>query len=272
VLFADVRNFTKISENASAQDVVAFLNAFFSLMGNHIIDGGGHVDKFIGDAIMAVFGVPKPLPNAAVSAISAGINMIRALPQVDTRRINVRPGEFFIGIGINYGECVVGNIGFQDKMDYTVIGDTVNLASRLEGTTKQYRHPLIVSEYMYHAAKDFFIFRKVDSVRVIGKNQPVGLYGVYAAFAEETVRESPGDPALPLPPSLVIHRELLNQYNKGLKLFYLREWETARRYFLDALVIDPADYLSTFYLERTEAYIREPPPADADITTNLTEK
>ncbi|MDR2759656.1 MAG: response regulator [Spirochaetaceae bacterium] len=268
VLFADIRNFTKISENASAQDVVAFLNAFFSLMGNQIIDGGGHVDKFIGDAIMAVFGVPKPLPNAAVSAISAAINMMRTLSQVDTQRINIPPGEFFIGIGINYGECVVGNIGFQDKMDYTVIGDTVNLASRLEGTTKLYRHPIMVSEYMYHAAKDFFIFRKADSARVIGKTQPVGLYAVYAAFAEEDARKD--DPALP--PSLVIRQELLNQYNKGLKLFYLREWETARRYFLDALIIDPADYLSTFYLERTEAYIQNPPPAEADITTNLTEK
>jgi adenylate cyclase len=270
VLFADIRNFTKISEDVSAQDVVAFLNAYFSLMGNQIIDGGGHVDKFIGDAIMAVFGVPKPLPNAAVSAISAAINMMRTLPQVDTRRINLLPEEFFIGIGINYGECVVGNIGFHDKMDYTVIGDTVNLASRLEGTTKQYRHPLIVSEYMYHAAKDFFIFRKVDSVRVIGKNQPVGIYGVYAAFTEEEARKAPDGP--PLPPSLVIRQELLNQYNKGLKLFYLREWETARRYFLDALVIDPADYLAALYLERTEAYIREPPPVEADITTNLTEK
>jgi class 3 adenylate cyclase/DNA-binding response OmpR family regulator len=270
VLFADIRNFTKISEAATAQDLVAFLNAFFALMGNQIINDGGHVDKFIGDAIMAVFGVPKPLPNAAVSAISAAINMIRSLSQVDTRRINMLPGEFSIGIGINYGECVVGNIGFQDKMDYTVIGDTVNIASRLEGTTKQYRHPIIVSEYMYHAAKDFFIFRKADSVRVMGKNQPVGIYAVYAAYAEEEARKE--EPALPLPPALVIREELLNQYNKGLKLFYLREWETARRYFQDALVINPKDYLSLLYLERTEAYIRDPPPAEADITTNLTEK
>jgi class 3 adenylate cyclase/DNA-binding response OmpR family regulator len=274
VLFADIRNFTKISETSSAQEVVAFLNAFFSLMGNKVIAGGGHVDKFIGDAIMAVFGVPKPLPNAAVDAISAAIEMMRALTQVDTGRIKIPPGEFSIGIGINYGECVVGNIGFQDKMDYTVIGDTVNLASRLEGTTKLYRHPIMVSEYMYAAARDVFIFRKADSVRVIGKKQPVDIYAVYAAFAGEAGKGiaagTSGDPALP--PALVIHRELLSQYNKGLKLFSMREWETARQYFLDALKIDEKDYLSAFYLERTETYIREPPPADLDITTNLTEK
>jgi class 3 adenylate cyclase/DNA-binding response OmpR family regulator len=278
VLFADIRHFTKISENSEAQDVVAFLNAFFSLMGNKVIAGGGHVDKFIGDALMAIFGVPKPLPNVAVAALSSAIQMIRALPQVNTRWIRIPPEELAIGIGINCGECVVGNIGFQDKMDYTVIGDTVNLASRLEGTTKQYCHPIIVSEYMYNAAKDFSIFRKVDSVRVIGKTKPVALYAVYAAFAgEESAYISGndtagGDPALPLPPSLVIHRELLNQYNKGLKLFSMREWETARQYFLDALKINGEDYLSALYLERTEAYIRNPPPAEADSTTNLTEK
>jgi class 3 adenylate cyclase len=275
VLFADIRNFTKISENSSAQEVVSFLNAFFSLMGNQVIAGGGHVDKFIGDALMAIFGVPKPLPNAAASAISAAIRMMRVLPQVDTGRINILPKDFSIGIGINYGECVVGNIGFQDKVDYTVIGDTVNLASRLEGTTKLYRHPIMVSEYMHAAARDAFIFRMADSVRVIGKNQPVKIYAVYAAFAGEEENGSAddtGDPALPLPPSLIIHRELLDQYNKGLKLFSMREWETARQYFRDTLKIDPGDYLSARYLERTEAYIREPPPADLDITTNLTEK
>jgi class 3 adenylate cyclase/DNA-binding response OmpR family regulator len=285
VLFADIRNFTKISENSSAQDVVAFLNAYFALMGNKVIASGGHVDKFIGDAIMAIFGVPRPLPNAPASAIFAAIKMVSVLSQVDTSRITVPGGGFAIGIGINYGECVVGNIGFQDRMDYTVIGDAVNLASRLEGTTKQYRHPIIVSESMYDAAKEFFIFRKADSVRVMGKNRPVELYAVYAAFTGEEDAFTAGladtifagaapedDGIFSLPPSLTINRNLLDQYNKGLKLFYMREWETARQYFLDALKFDGQDYLSTLYLERTEAYIREPPPAEADITTNLTEK
>jgi adenylate cyclase len=238
-------------------------------MGNKVIAGGGHVDKFMGDAIMAVFGVPKPLPNAPAGAISVAIQMVSALPQVDTSRIAVPEGGFAIGIGINYGECVVGNIGFQDKMDYTVIGDSVNLASRLEGTTKLYHHPIIVSEYMYDAAKDLFVFRKLDSVRVRGKNKPVEIYAVYAAYAGETMNTG-GD--LPIPPQLVINRKLLDQYNKGLKLFYMREWETARQYFLEALNIDSGDFLSALYLERTEAYIRQAPPADMDITTNLTEK
>jgi class 3 adenylate cyclase/DNA-binding response OmpR family regulator len=286
ILFADIRNFTKISENNDAQNEVTFLNAYFSLMGTKIIAAGGHVDKFIGDAIMAIFGAPKPLSNAPACAISAAVRMISALPQVDTTRITLPEGKFSIGIGINYGECVVGNIGFQDKMDYTVIGDAVNIAARLEGTTKLYRHPIIVSEYMYEAARELFIFRKADSVRVIGKNKPVELYAVYAAFAGEqpapageaaagTFTEDyrhNGDEDFPISPELIINRELLDQYNKGLKLFYMREWETARRYFLDALKINGTDYLSSLYLERTEAYIRNPPPAEADITTNLTEK
>ncbi|MDR3138628.1 MAG: hypothetical protein LBT95_03025 [Treponema sp.] len=247
-------------------------------MGNKVIAAGGHVDKFIGDAIMAIFGAPKPLPNAPASAITAAIQMVSALPQVDTSRISLPEGKFATGIGINYGECVVGNIGFQDKMDYTVIGDAVNIASRLEGTTKLYRHPIIVSEYMYEAAKDHFIFRKVDSVRVIGKNKPVGLYAVYVAFAGESAGAAAGDskdtavPDSPIPPELIINRELLDQYNKGLKLFYMREWETARQYFQNALKINETDYLSSLYLERIKTYIREPPAPEADITTNLTEK
>ncbi|MDR1031481.1 MAG: response regulator, partial [Treponema sp.] len=180
VLFSDIRNFTKLSEHNSAQDIVTFLNAYFALMGNEIIAEGGNIDKFIGDAIMAVFGVPKTLPDAPACAIRAAIQMVKAITKVDTSKIRLPESGFAVGIGINYGESVVGNIGFQDKQDYTVIGDTVNLASRLEGLTKDYQHPIIVSENMYEASKHRFLFRKVDSVLVKGKEQPVELYGVYA--------------------------------------------------------------------------------------------
>ncbi|MDR2471519.1 MAG: response regulator, partial [Treponema sp.] len=128
VLFSDIRNFTKISENTEAQDLVNFLNAYFALMGNEIVGEGGNIDKFIGDAIMAIFGAPKTLDNAAAAAVRAALRMAKALSRVDHSGITLPPGGFGAGIGINCGECVVGNIGFQDKLDYTVIGDTVNLA------------------------------------------------------------------------------------------------------------------------------------------------
>ncbi|AEF84110.1 putative adenylate cyclase 2 (ATP pyrophosphate-lyase 2) (Adenylylcyclase 2) (AC2) [Treponema primitia ZAS-2] len=267
VFFLDIRNFTKISENSSAQDLVNFLNKFFSAMGNEIIAEGGHIDKFIGDSIMAIFGAPRSLPNAPACAIRAAIRMIRALQTVDTSHLTLPESGLAIGIGINSGECVVGNIGFQDRMDYTVIGDNVNLASRLEGVTKMYHHPIIVSENMYEAAREQFIFRKIDTVRVKGKNNPVGLYAVYIAFAGE---EGAADFSEGVAASLVIDRDLLDNYEKGLRLFYMREWETAKTYFNNALRINGEDYFSTLYLERIEEYSLIGEPMDDAVT--LTEK
>jgi adenylate cyclase len=169
---------------------------------------------------------------------------------------------------------VVGNIGFHDKMDYTLIGNTVNLASRLEGTTKIYRHPLIVSEFMYEQARDSFIFRKVDIARVKGKEEPVGIYAVYTGFEGEgkTVPPNNGTSGLPEVPSLRISRELLDDYNKGLRLFYMREWVSAREYFARVRGIDPDDYLAALYVDRCDMYLDNPPPADWDGAVTLTEK
>ncbi|MCL1815100.1 MAG: response regulator [Treponema sp.] len=268
VLFSDIRNFTKISENTPAQELVNFLNAYFSLMGNEIVVEGGNIDKFIGDAIMAIFGAPKTLENASASAVRAALRMVKVLSYVDTSGITLPESGFGSGIGINYGECVVGNIGFQDKLDYTVIGDTVNLASRLEGVTKYYRQPIIVSENIYETAKDHFIFRKADSVRVKGKDQPVGLYTVYAAWQGEEDGKTPG--------SLIIDQESLDQYNKGLKLYAMQEWETAKQYFSKALSIAEnagrEDYLSLLYLRRIAEYQVNPPPPGWDATITMTEK
>jgi adenylate cyclase len=268
ILFSDIRNFTKISENTQARELVDFLNAYFSIMGNEIIAEGGNIDKFIGDAIMAIFGAPKTLENSAASAIRAALRMAKALAKVDTSSITLPESGFGAGIGINCGECVVGNIGFQNKMDYTVIGDSVNLASRLEGVTKYYHQYIIVSEYAYTAAKDDFIFRKTDSVRVKGKDQPVGLYTVYAAYRGEEDEQTPA--------SIVIGREALDQYNKGLKLYAMREFETAKQYFTSTLSLEKKagtdDFLASMYLSRIEEFQINPPPPDWDATITMTEK
>jgi class 3 adenylate cyclase/CheY-like chemotaxis protein len=268
ILFSDIRSFTKISENTPARELVDFLNTYFSVMGDEIIAEGGNIDKFIGDAIMAIFGAPKTLENSAASAVRAAIRMVRSLHTVDTTGITLPDFGFDAGVGINCGECVVGNIGFQNKMDYTVIGDTVNLASRLEGITKYYHQSIVVSEYIYNAAKDDFIFRKTDSVRVKGKDQPVGLYTVYACFRGEA---DEGTPAV-----LVIDREALDQYNKGLKLYAMREFETAKQYFGNALYKEEkagkSDYLASMYLSRIDEFLVNPPPPDWDATITMTEK
>jgi class 3 adenylate cyclase/CheY-like chemotaxis protein len=274
VLFSDIRQFTKISEASSAQAVVSFLNNFFSIMGNEILFEDGMVDKFIGDAIMAVFGLSKGTYNPQVSSIRAAVKMLGALNRVDTSGLNLPEGELHIGIGLNCGECVVGNIGFQNKMDYTLIGNMVNLASRLEGTTKMYYHPLIVSEYVYESAKDDFIFRKIDAVRVKGKDEPVEIYAVYTGFEGEVIKKPRNDKTsdLPVVPSLFINQDLLNNFNKGLTLYNMREWESAQEFFDKALKIDSKDFLSGLYLKRSAGFLKNPPAKDWDGVITLEEK
>jgi class 3 adenylate cyclase/CheY-like chemotaxis protein len=274
VLFSDIRQFTKISEATGAQAVVTFLNNFFAAMGSEILLENGMVDKFIGDAIMAVFGLSKGPYNPEISSIRASVKMLAAVSRVDTSGLNLPEGYLHIGIGVNCGECVVGNIGFQNKMDYTLIGNTVNLASRLEGTTKLYHHPLIVSEYVYEAAKDDFLFRKLDTVRVKGKDESVGIYAVYTGFggADHPKFRNGEISDLPVVPSLLIDQEVLNNFNKGLTLYNMREWESAQEFFNKALKSDGEDFLSRLYLQRSIGFLKDPPAKDWDGVITLEEK
>jgi len=274
VLFSDIRSFTQISEHASPQNIVEFLNTYFAAVGNEIISEGGHIDKFIGDSVMAIFGAFQNRENQLVSSVRAGIKMLAAVEAMDASAVSLKKGALKIGIGINSGNCVLGNIGFLNKMDYTVIGDAVNLASRLEGVTKVYRHPLIVSEYIYNSIKNKFLFRKIDNVRVIGKETSVGIYSVYTGFqgTAGNVLRAGEIPDIPIIPTLLINREMLINYNKGLQLFYMREWKPALEYFTKAVEADETDYLAQLYLNRTHEFIATPPPDNWDGVVTLLDK
>jgi len=260
VLFSDIRDFTTISENSDAQHLVEFLNGYFAGVGSEIISEGGHIDKFIGDAIMAVFGAVTHMENPMVGAIRAAARMLAALKNIDTSKITLPKGKLEIGIGINSGPCVLGNIGFQNKMDYTVIGDTVNLASRIEGITKIYRHPLVVSEYVYNEIKNNFLLRKIDKVRVKGKEKPVDIYAVYTGFKGLDYKPRSGEiQDLPVVPELLVNRETFINYNKGLQMLDICEWKTAQEYFSKAVETDETDYLSMLYLQRVTELSQAPP-------------
>jgi len=174
ILFSDIRSFTTISESMEAEDLVLFLNKYLKQMTGVVIDSGGTLDKYIGDAVMAFWGAPLPMDDHVYQACHAALKMMEELKILNDnwppeKRIN-------IGIGLNTGEVLVGNMGSESRMDYTIIGDSVNLAARLEGINKYYKTNIVISEFTYEKVKDLVLVRELDLVRVKGKNKPVKIF------------------------------------------------------------------------------------------------
>jgi adenylate cyclase len=178
VLFSDIRNFTTISETHTAEEVVALLNNYFTRMIEPIFQYEGTLDKFIGDAIMAVFGAPLKHSDDAERAVRAALDMRRALRAYNRERLAQGMPLIETGIGITMGEAISGNIGSEQRMDYTVIGDTVNVASRLEGLTKSYEHKILVNEPVYLEVKDKIPCVDLGFAQVKGKEGSVHIFGV----------------------------------------------------------------------------------------------
>lgn len=177
VLFSDIRSFTTFSDKTPPEQVVAMLNTHFNYMTDAIFHTRGTIDKFIGDAIMAYWGAPVKLPDHALRAVAAAIDMTKLLKTVNAEL--ARKGiilDLKIGIGINSGEAIVGNIGSEKKLNFTVIGDTVNLASRLEALNKNYGAPIIISEFTHRKLEGRVLCRTLDRVKVRGKAEPVLIY------------------------------------------------------------------------------------------------
>lgn len=176
VLFSDIRNFTGISEGLSPERLVTIINTYLSAMTKIILDNNGLVDKFIGDAIMAVYGAPLPFEKHPYIACASAFEMIYKLNELRPIWKEMGFPDINIGIGINTGPMVIGNMGSEERFDYTVLGDSVNLASRLEGLNKTYGTNIIISEFTYEQVKEDIIARELDLVRVKGKEKPVKIY------------------------------------------------------------------------------------------------
>ncbi|PJZ44882.1 adenylate/guanylate cyclase domain-containing protein [Leptospira brenneri] len=183
ILFSDIRSFTKFAEQRSAEEVVQFLNEYLSRMTDVIFRFNGTIDKFIGDAIMTIFGAPIKRDDDALRAVKSAVSMIRELEKLNLR-MNSPVDKLEVGIGIHTGEAIVGNIGSDRRLDYTVIGDNVNLASRIEGLTKHYNCPILISESTFkqvdgkYSLEDGFEIREIDQVIVKGKSKPITVYEV----------------------------------------------------------------------------------------------
>jgi adenylate cyclase len=253
VLFSDIRGFTTISESLSPEDIVESLNSFFSVMVEIIMDHGGIVDKYIGDAIMAFFGAPVRHENDPERATRVALKMIEALGQFNRKQVELGRPEFKIGIGINYGDVTIGNIGSERKMDYTVIGDMVNLTSRLEGLTKVYQKPVLLSHSVAKAVYKEIPCRLVDRVRVKGKQQDTRIF----------------TPALTLTAE---EKKGWKLYSEGLRCYYNRDFAKTLKYMQAAGNYLPDDSLVKLYNQRAAVFIQTPPPADWDGIVSISEK
>ncbi|HOJ28100.1 MAG TPA: adenylate/guanylate cyclase domain-containing protein [Spirochaetota bacterium] len=176
VLFSDIRSFTTISEKMTPEELVEHLNEYLQAMTELVFKYDGTLDKYVGDEIMAFWGAPIPQDNHALLACKCAVEMMQVLEQLNKRWVQMNKPALHIGIGINTGEMVVGNMGSASRMDYTLMGDNVNLGARLEGTNKQYGTGIIISEFTYEHVKDHVIARELDLVRVKGKQLPVKIY------------------------------------------------------------------------------------------------
>jgi len=177
VLFSDIRGFTSFSEKHQPEEVVSLLNEYLGAMTEIVFEYEGTLDKFVGDAVMALWGAPIGQPDHAERAVRCALAMIAKLKQLQAKWASEGRYVIDIGIGINTGDMVVGNMGAEGKkMDYTVIGDNVNLGARLEGLTRKYNNHIIISEYTYEQVKDIVLARELDSVTVKGKENPVVVY------------------------------------------------------------------------------------------------
>ncbi|MFH2011829.1 MAG: adenylate/guanylate cyclase domain-containing protein [Pseudomonadota bacterium] len=247
VLFSDIRGFTTISEKLSPEMLVKLLNEYLTVMTDIVFKYDGLLDKYIGDAIMAVFGAPLDQDDHAARACYTALDMMDELKTLQKKLEADGTPRIDIGIGINSGPMVVGNMGSNSRFDYTVMGDSVNLGSRLEGANKQYHTNIIISELTYEKVKDKFVCRELDSVRVKGKALPVKIY-------ELVGRDRVPDET----------KNFLNLFHQGLEEYKGRRLKEAIETFSKVLNIKSDDYPSRLYVERSKILIETPPPEDWD--------
>lgn len=239
VLICDIRNFTSISERNKPENVVSFLNEYFKKMVEVIKKHGGAIDKFMGDAIMALFGTPVSYEDNARRAVDAALEMQSLVPGISCSNLFIPEGmNFNVGIGIHYGDVIVGSIGCAEKSDYTVIGDTVNLASRLEGLTKSYGAGIIISEAVKNELNRKYNLLHLDTVKVKGKSVGVQIYRV-----DENA----------------LNADYVQCYKKALELYTNGAWNLAASYFERAQQLLPADKSASKMYKRCLEFISNPP-------------
>ena len=257
-MFTDVRGFSTISEALDAEQLVKLLNIYLSGMSDIILEQRGTIDKYEGDAIISFFGAPVDYKEHARLACRAAVLMKRKEAELNEffMREGMSPNPLLTRIGINTGDMVVGNMGTERKMDYTIMGNAVNLAARLEGVNKQYGTWLLISDMTKNEIGDAFITRRLDRVRVVGINTPVQLW--------ELVELKEAVDAATL--------DFLHRFEQALTVFNQKDWKQAFQLFQALCKERPEDGPSAAYLRKCETFLQKPPADNWDGVFSLTQK
>jgi adenylate cyclase len=256
VFFSDIAGFTGVAEHMQPEQLVELMNLFLGEMTEIIIQRGGFVDKYIGDAIMAVFGAPADLPGHAKAACQAALDCHRQMNELRRRFAEHGWPPLEIRVGLNTGEMIVGNMGSKRRMNYTVMGDAVNLASRLEGANKQFGSSSLVGPLTREQAGEDFLFRELDLLRVKGKQEPVRIHELLGSADQVTAAERE---------KAALFAQALVAYRRQLWAEALEFWRQLERRW-------PADAPTATYIQRTLAFQQSPPPADWDGVFVMTQK
>jgi adenylate cyclase len=260
VMFSDIRGFTTISEKLDAQELAQLLSQYLTSMTKIVFAHNGTLDKYIGDAVMAFWGAPFEEPGHAVNACYASIEMLERLAELQKVWESEGKPRIEIGVGLNTGVASVGNMGSELRYGYTAMGDSVNLAARLEGLNKEYQTRLLVSESTYAAAADSdLVFRELDLIRVKGKLQPVTIYELLGT--RERLAQTDND-----------WGARLDLFGQGRERYRERRWDEARAVFQALLDRWPEDGPARVFAARCQDYLSQGPEADWDGVYVMTHK
>jgi len=257
IFFSDIAGFSTFSETKKPEELVMFLNEYLSEMTRIVFENKGTLDKYIGDAVMAFWGAPLPLEDHAYLTCKSALLMQRRLSEMRAKWRAEGQTEIQVRIGVNTGEVVVGNMGGSERFDYTVMGDTVNLASRLEGANKEYGTNAMVSEMTYEIVKNDFILRELDALIVKGKTKPVKVYELIG-FKDEQLDDAT--------------IACIAKFEEGLALYKQSQFKDAAGKFAEAKNLKSGDHPSFVYLKRCMHFIDNPPPKDWDGVFRMTTK
>jgi adenylate cyclase len=256
VFFSDLAGFTSLSEKLNPEEVVTLLNRYLTAMTDIILSSGGIIDKYEGDAIMAFWGAPLPQEDHAVRACHAAVDNQLRLASLREEFAQAGLPPVHARIGINTGEMIIGNMGSSQRFDFTVIGDQVNLASRLEGAGKEYGASIIISEETCRQAVGHIEVRELDLLQVKGREKPVRIFELLGRKEELTEGLA----------------EAMRVFSEGLEHYRNRRWAEAMASFRRVQQLKPGDGPSETLTRRCEVYLKEPPPEDWDGVFRLTRK